>query len=517
MRLKTKIVVVCSIVAACVTASMALMFIGTHAIRFYSRNIQHNSSRLNEYLKLRTYILRSISESFKFHNKKFHVHTDTNNSTSKFNGSKQDAKKTLDTLNNLNQQYLLFLNTRPTFLLDTMGHTIHDNILVEIERTKKIETLANHILSKIDISLLNETSIIDMTKIVEILYDNDFNQLISDNIRDQEYDLKRSYIQLQSLRVQIDIASFLLLISTYGTLGYLIFETRHRAGKKMEQLMDAVKSLRQGNYSTNLNLAGHDELNDLADALNNMSKEISSHQASLSTASKMSALGEMAGGIAHEINNPLQIISARATQIKRLVGRETIDSENILKFAESIEQTTQRIAKIITGLRSFSRNAENDPFHKALLKDVVQDTLSLCAERFKGHYIDLKIDDIATHIEIECRATQIIQVLVNILNNALDAVDSLSEKWVHIKVEENKTYVRLKIIDSGTGISQPIAEKLFQPFFTTKEVGKGTGLGLSIARGIVADHKGQLFIDASQKNTCFVLELPKLQTKTEST
>lgn len=511
MRLKTKVLVVCSIVATLVTASLGLMFVGAHAIRFYNRNAQYNSTRLHQYLVLKTSILGSITKSLEFYDVKFHRHAEKDNSLNHFEISKQEVFKTLETIRDLNQQYLTFLSTRPTALLSTMGNTIHDNIEVEIERTKKIEALTSLIFSKIDPKTFVEASDSSISNIVEILYDQDIQPLISANIRDQEYDLKLSYIEVDSLRMQIDFAAFLLLISTYGTLAYLIYETRHRAGKKMEQLMRAVQSLRSGNYSTNLNLEGHDELNELADALNNMSKEIASHQAALTSASKMSALGEMAGGIAHEINNPLGIIAARATQIKRLMGREPLDRDNILKFSDSIEQTTQRIAKIIVGLRSFSRNAEKDPFEKALLKDVVHDTLSLCVERFKKHNVTLTVDVIDSQIEIDCRATQIIQVLVNILNNAHDAVELLSEKWIHVKFEETKTHVRLRIIDSGSGISQKVAEKLFQPFFTTKDVGKGTGLGLSIARGIIADHKGQLFVDASLKNTCFVLELPKAQ------
>jgi signal transduction histidine kinase len=114
-------------------------------------------------------------------------------------------------------------------------------------------------------------------------------------------------------------------------------------------------------------------------------------------------------------------------------------------------------------------------------------------------------------LTIECRPTEISQILLNLLNNAFDAVFSLSEKWVELQVEELPDEIRIQVTDSGSGISKGIREKLMQPFFTTKEPGKGTGLGLSISNRIALKHHGKIYLDESCKNTRFVLVLPKRQ------
>jgi C4-dicarboxylate-specific signal transduction histidine kinase len=110
--------------------------------------------------------------------------------------------------------------------------------------------------------------------------------------------------------------------------------------------------------------------------------------------------------------------------------------------------------------------------------------------------------------QVNCRPTQLSQVLLNLLSNAFDAVSALSEKWVRLTVTQEEQKLIIKVIDSGNGIPSDIAEKIMQPFFTTKVIGKGTGLGLSISRGIIESHEGALFYDPSEKNTTFVIELP---------
>ncbi|HEX4924120.1 MAG TPA: ATP-binding protein, partial [Bdellovibrionales bacterium] len=112
---------------------------------------------------------------------------------------------------------------------------------------------------------------------------------------------------------------------------------------------------------------------------------------------------------------------------------------------------------------------------------------------------------------IACRPTQISQVLLNLLNNAHDAVAEQTEKWVKLDVRDLGDSVELSVTDSGAGIPPEIQEKIMQPFFTTKQIGEGTGLGLSISKGLVDSHHGQLRLDAKSKNTRFVVLLPKTQ------
>lgn len=223
--------------------------------------------------------------------------------------------------------------------------------------------------------------------------------------------------------------------------------------------------------------------------------------------SKLSSLGEMAGGIAHEVNNPLAIIQAKTGFIKKKIEHGKLDHENLIGDLTTIENTVERIAKIIRGLRAFSRNSESDPMVLTPVALLISDTLELCKERFKNNSIRLEIE-CHDGFFIQCRATEISQVLLNLLSNAFDAVSILSEKWVRIEAAESGKKVRITVTDSGTGIPRKIVDKIMQPFFTTKEVGKGTGLGLSISKGITENHGGQLLYDAATKNTRFTIELP---------
>jgi PAS domain S-box-containing protein len=232
----------------------------------------------------------------------------------------------------------------------------------------------------------------------------------------------------------------------------------------------------------------------------------------LLAAAKMSSLGEMAGGIAHEINNPLAIIQGKASQLKRRLKEISPEDKNIQDLNEGlfvIETTTKRISAIIRGLSAFSRNAENDSLDRILVPVLIQDTLELSKERFRFHSISLKYDLRACeNTFVNGRAAQLLQVLVNLLNNAYDAVEFLPEKWVKIDTEATEKLCRIKITDSGGGIPDELTDKIMMPFFSTKSVGKGTGLGLSISKGIIEEHKGRLYYDKSSRNTCFVIELP---------
>ncbi|MEK6579858.1 MAG: HAMP domain-containing sensor histidine kinase, partial [Bdellovibrionota bacterium] len=112
-------------------------------------------------------------------------------------------------------------------------------------------------------------------------------------------------------------------------------------------------------------------------------------------------------------------------------------------------------------------------------------------------------------LAIQGRQTQLSQVLLNLFNNAYDAVQTLTDKWIKIKVADTDQWVEIWVTDSGPGISSEVVSKMFQPFFTTKGVGKGTGLGLSISKKIIETHGGTLNVEMESPNTCFRITLPK--------
>lgn len=234
----------------------------------------------------------------------------------------------------------------------------------------------------------------------------------------------------------------------------------------------------------------------------NAEATLSVQRLKLVSSAKMSSLGEMASGIAHEINNPLMIISGTCSQLKR----EFAHSKAAADF-DKIESTVYRISKIISGLKSFSRNGEKDSLEVISVERLISETLDLCRQRFENNKIELNVNfNNLENVNLEVRPTQILQVILNLLGNAFDAVENYFEKWVDLTVERSDSLIRILVTDSGYGIPVDVAEKMMNPFFTTKEVGKGTGLGLSISKGIMEDNGGKLFYNPLARNTQFIIE-----------
>ena len=225
--------------------------------------------------------------------------------------------------------------------------------------------------------------------------------------------------------------------------------------------------------------------------------------------SKLAALGEMAAGIAHEINNPLQRIKTQISLIERLLLNPEIDRERIQKKLLGLDSTVDTIGKIVKGLKAISRTGLEDDTIPYLIDEIIDDTVSLCQEKFQKHDIKIQIDEFRKNLKVLCREYQINQVLLNLINNAIDVIQDLPQKTIKIKVVEDADIVKIKVIDSGWGISKEVEEKIFKAFFTTKEVGKGTGLGLSVSKKLVESNSGSLYVDHTEPNTCFVIELPK--------
>lgn len=242
-----------------------------------------------------------------------------------------------------------------------------------------------------------------------------------------------------------------------------------------------------------------------------MTEEVRRNQETLAVSARLSSLGEMASGVAHEINNPLTIILGKAKLIESLAKSKSEPDEKVLKSTEQIVKTVHRISKIIKGLQSFARETSNEPFESVPVIDTIQSTVELCRERFSKYEVALNVEvELSKEVLIWGREEQISQVLMNLLSNAFDAVQSLSEKWVLMKAELVGSRILLSVEDSGTGIPVKMEEKIFAPFFTTKEIGKGTGLGLSISKGIIDRHKGRIFLDRTCAHTRFVIELERM-------
>lgn len=231
----------------------------------------------------------------------------------------------------------------------------------------------------------------------------------------------------------------------------------------------------------------------------------------LAMSAKFAALGEMAGGIAHEINTPLAIIQGLADELLDLAETGELDLSAMTRVNEKISETVARVARIISGLRAFARDGARDAPAAVPLRSLVAETLGLCGENLRVRGIVLRVEDGgAAEALVSCRPTQIVQILLNLLNNARDAVADTPAPSIVLQMAADHAHAALRVIDSGPGIPPALRERIMEPFFTTKPVGRGTGIGLSIARSLAEDNGGTLMLDEGQPATCFVLRLPRV-------
>lgn len=238
---------------------------------------------------------------------------------------------------------------------------------------------------------------------------------------------------------------------------------------------------------------------------------IEQQRVALTQAARLSALGEMAGGIAHEINNPLAIILGIGEQIKTILTEPTLNPARLAVLSDRLQTTVQRIAKIVAGLRDFSRDGEGDPFESVELRSIVVKTLALCAEKFRAQGVMIDYEDLPPDLTIRCQPVRFSQVLINLFNNAFDAMRNNADKVKRLVIAAETTAARrveVRVSDTGPGIPADVVSKIMIPFFTTKPVGQGTGLGLSIARGICETHGGHLAYQGDENGAIFIISLP---------
>lgn len=238
-------------------------------------------------------------------------------------------------------------------------------------------------------------------------------------------------------------------------------------------------------------------------------QQIREEQAKAESSAKLAAFGEMAAGIAHEINNPLAILNGIGYRLQKLKEKDKLTDEKFNDLITKLFYGVERIQKIITGMKNLSREGVNDEFEYAKIQDMLDDSLVLLAKKCSHSNIDLRLPEIPNNLGVVCQRVQISQALVILINNSIDAIESLDSKWIKIDVEEHEENIKISVSDSGLGITPEVAEKIFEPFYTTKGVGKGTGLGLSLANKIIKNHGGSFILDQECENTKFDMIFPK--------
>jgi len=332
--------------------------------------------------------------------------------------------------------------------------------------------------------------------------------------------------------------------AVWGTLIFLLVMTPiglvffHRTiSKPLNLLMDGVQTISKGRYGKAIDLDSNDELGVLARAFGNMSgiikeredgleetvrertaeleQEIAERkvmQEQLIQSSKMATLGEMATGVAHELNQPLHIIRMAAENIVRKVKKGLADEEYLVAKLARITKQTERAAAIIDHMRIFGRKPGNIQ-EKVDPVAVVRAVVSMMGQQLQMAGIEVTTRSPETCRSVMGHQVQVEQVLLNLLSNARDAINGnaeLTRKTIDICIADGpdtKT-IEISVTDSGGGIEAQTLERIFEPFYTTKGVGEGTGLGLSISYGIITEMGGTISARNVEDGCRFTICLP---------
>lgn len=355
----------------------------------------------------------------------------------------------------------------------------------------------------------------------------------------------------QSIRAALTgafLLTALVLIASFIMLGVIArFIT-----KPINRLVEVTDQVRRGDFSETVDIAQSDELGHLADTFNSMiaslkqsREEIEEYnrtleqkiiertlaleeaQAQLVQSEKMSAIGQLAAGVAHELNNPLGGILGYAQfaleKMRKSIAEKGTnkDTQAYIRYISDVETQARRCKTIVQNLLRFSRSSKTLDFAELDINKIVSETCTFIEHQMKMNQISLEMDlqkDIPLFLG---NAGQLQQVFTNLLINAMHASAEGSSIQLITRfmpaVGEFSGAIEIDVVDQGTGITPENLKKVFEPFFTTKAVGQGTGLGLSVSYGIIRDHGGEIRIESTVgQGTMFSVILP-VQKATVST
>lgn len=234
--------------------------------------------------------------------------------------------------------------------------------------------------------------------------------------------------------------------------------------------------------------------------------------------SKMAAVHELSLELAHDVNNPLAVLSVCAERLKTLLVQTNVTDDRLVRLAEMIERNTTRISSIIRGLNPADQAYEDGGCSRVGVQALLTQILASLTPRLACCQIDIHRSGEDVEFMVNCQVIHLRQAVLNVLTNAIEAVrsDGSAERWIAIDVREQAESIAIAISDSGPGVPTSIVEKIMRPFFSTKPPEKNAGLGLSLSAAILEANGGRLYLDPSAPHTCFIISLPKVSLQNDS-
>ncbi|MDY6911407.1 MAG: PAS domain S-box protein [Chloroflexota bacterium] len=273
---------------------------------------------------------------------------------------------------------------------------------------------------------------------------------------------------------------------------------RKKAEQEREELYEAIQMQSQETLSANRNLA------EALKKVEQAQEELKNSQAQLMQSEKLAAVGQLISGVTHELNNPLMAISGYAQLML-----EDVNDEILRENLQTLRKESKRAITIVRDLLSFARKQEPQRAYVSV-NESLESTIRLREYEFNVENIEVIAQFAPNLSNTMADFHQLQQVFLNIIINAEQAMKAAHGKGtLSVKTEEIHGRIRITFTDDGPGMNQHVLNRIFEPFYTTKEIGEGTGLGLSLCHGIITEHEGELRVQSEvNKGTTFIVELP---------
>jgi two-component system NtrC family sensor kinase len=306
---------------------------------------------------------------------------------------------------------------------------------------------------------------------------------------------------ISTLKTQLLIS----LVVFLAFMGFFVYIVSRKIIQPLRVIENTTKRIAQGDFKPLPVLDTRDETQRVVEAFNRMVAELERRQDQLVQGKKMSSLGVLTAGIAHQLNNPLNNISTSCQIILEELDQSDLDF--VRKMLTNVEQEVYRARDIVKGLLEFSRVREFS-LKPIPLEDVVKRSIRLISSQVPPG-IDL-VDQVPWELILQLDAQRMQEVFLNLLMNAIQAIkETPGEIRISAAANPGRHEAIITIEDTGVGIPKGELDRVFDPFYTTKEVGAGTGLGLSIVYGIIEKHHGSIAVESKEgEGTRFIIRLP---------